>query len=75
MHRYGSGMSGWGYGLTTVSLVLFWGLVIAGITLLSWLVTAMHFTSQMFTVTRPRVPDVTLGEPPLTVGGRGRTIR
>lgn len=31
MFWYGDGMSGWGYALTTVSMVLFWGLVIAGI--------------------------------------------
>ena len=30
-HWYGSGMSGWGYALMTISLVLFLGLVIAGI--------------------------------------------
>ncbi|MER7555810.1 SHOCT domain-containing protein [Nocardioides sp. NPDC126508] len=28
MYWYGSGMSGWGYLLMTVSMVLFWGLVI-----------------------------------------------
>ena len=34
MYWYGSGMSGWGYALMTVSMVLFWGAVIAGIVLL-----------------------------------------
>lgn len=28
MYWYGSGMSGWGYALMTISMVLFWGLVI-----------------------------------------------
>lgn len=28
MYWYGSGMSGWGYVLMTLSMVLFWGLVI-----------------------------------------------
>lgn len=31
MFWYGNGMSGWGYALMTVSLVLFWGLVILGV--------------------------------------------
>ncbi len=31
MYWYGSGMSGWGYALMTVSMVLFWGAVIFGI--------------------------------------------
>ena len=31
MYWYGSGMSGWGYALMTVSMILFWGAVIAGI--------------------------------------------
>jgi len=31
MYWYGSGMSGWGYALMTVSMVLFWGAVIVGI--------------------------------------------
>ena len=34
MSWYGGGMSGWGYALGTISLVLFWGAVIAGIVLL-----------------------------------------
>jgi len=34
MYWYGSGMSGWGYGLMTVSMILFWGAVIFGIVLL-----------------------------------------
>ena len=34
----GNGMDGWGYGLMTVSMVLFWGLVIYGvITLIRYL--------------------------------------
>src|SRR5215471_11496632 len=31
MYWYGSGMSGWGYGLMTVSMILFWGAVIFGL--------------------------------------------
>jgi putative membrane protein len=31
MYWYGSGMSGWGYALMTVSMILFWGAVIAGV--------------------------------------------
>ena len=31
MYWYGSGMTGWGYALMTISLVLFWGAVIFGI--------------------------------------------
>jgi putative membrane protein len=34
MYWYGSGMSGWGYALMTVSVVLFWGAVIFGIVML-----------------------------------------
>lgn len=34
MYWYGNGMSGWGYGLMTLSMILFWGLVIYGIVLL-----------------------------------------
>ncbi|WP_063053484.1 SHOCT domain-containing protein [Nocardia arthritidis] len=33
MFWYGDGMSGWGYGLMTVGMVLFWALVIAGVIL------------------------------------------
>lgn len=31
MFWYGNGMSGWGYGLMTVGMVLFWALVIFGL--------------------------------------------
>lgn len=31
MYWYGNGMGGWGYALMTVSMVLFWGLVILGV--------------------------------------------
>ena len=34
MYWYGSGMSGWGYALMTISLILFWGAVIFGIVML-----------------------------------------
>ena len=31
MYWYGDHMSGWGYALTAVSMVIFWGLIIVGI--------------------------------------------
>ncbi|WP_228838686.1 SHOCT domain-containing protein [Nocardia amamiensis] len=31
MFWYSNGMTGWGYGLMTISMVIFWALVIAGI--------------------------------------------
>lgn len=31
MNWYGNGMNGWGYGLMTISMLLFWALVITGI--------------------------------------------
>jgi putative membrane protein len=31
MWWYGPGMNGWGYGLMTISMVLFWALIILGI--------------------------------------------
>ena len=31
MFWYGGGMSGWGYALMTISMVLFWALVIFGV--------------------------------------------
>ena len=34
MYWYSSGMSGWGYALMTISLILFWGVVIFGIVML-----------------------------------------
>lgn len=34
MMYWGNGMGGWGYVLMTVSMLLFWGLLIAGIVLL-----------------------------------------
>jgi putative membrane protein len=34
MYWYGGGMSGWGYALMSVSMILFWGAVIFGIVLL-----------------------------------------
>jgi putative membrane protein len=30
MYWYGEGMNGWGYALMTISMILFWALVIAG---------------------------------------------
>lgn len=34
MFWYGHGMGGWGYGLMTLSFIVFWGLVIVAIVLL-----------------------------------------
>jgi len=34
MFWYGNGMSGWGYGLMTAGMIVFWGLVIAGAVIL-----------------------------------------
>jgi putative membrane protein len=34
MFWYGNGMAGWGYALMTVSMVLFWALVIAAVVVL-----------------------------------------
>ncbi len=34
MYWYGDHMSGWGWGLMTVSMLLFWGLAIAGVVLI-----------------------------------------
>ncbi|MDT4985919.1 MAG: putative rane protein [Micromonosporaceae bacterium] len=34
MNWYGNGMNGWGYGLMTVSMLLFWALVIAAVVVL-----------------------------------------
>ena len=31
MYGYGIGMGGWGYALMTISMILFWGVVIYGI--------------------------------------------
>jgi putative membrane protein len=40
---YGNGMGGWGYALMTVSMVLFWGLVILGVVaLIRYLARAPH---------------------------------
>lgn len=40
MMYWGTGMSGWGYVLMTVSLLLFWGLLIAGVVSLARYVSA-----------------------------------
>jgi putative membrane protein len=35
MWWYGTGMNGWGYALMTVSMVLFWALVVVGVIVLA----------------------------------------
>ena len=60
MYWYGSGMSGWGYALMTVSLILFWGAVIFGI------VAVVRFAGRgarsSATSPPPRSPDGLLAE-------------
>lgn len=34
MNWYGNGMSGWGYALMSVNMLLFWGLLIGGVVVL-----------------------------------------
>ena len=52
MYWYGSGMSGWGYALMTVSMVLFWGAVIFGIVML-----VRHFGRSGQPPAEPRPPQ------------------
>ncbi len=59
MFWYGSGMSGWGYALMTIGLVLFWGAVIFGI------VTLVRYLARpgQHTATSPRpTPEQLLAE-------------
>jgi putative membrane protein len=55
MYWYGSGMSGWGYALMTISLVLFWGAVIAGIVAL--VRYARHGGGQVSASSAPPAPQ------------------
>ena len=34
MHWYGAGIGGWSFALMTVTMLLFWGLILAGVVLL-----------------------------------------
>ena len=52
MYWYGSGMSGWGYALMTVSMILFWGAVIFGIVML-----VRHFGRNGQPPAEPRPPQ------------------
>ena len=36
MHWHDHGMNGWGWGLMALAMVVFWGLVIAGVVVLVW---------------------------------------
>nr|WP_280478666.1 SHOCT domain-containing protein [Nocardia asiatica] len=49
MFWYGNGMTGWGYGLMAIGMVIFWVLVIAGI------VTLVRYTAAP-SLGRPTVP-------------------
>ena len=62
MFWYGDGMSGWGIALMTVSMVLFWGLVIVGI------VALVRYASRPLQQTGipqadRRAPDQVLADP------------
>ena len=60
MYWYGSGMSGWGYALMTVSLILFWGAVVFGIVML---VRSFGRGSQPPAATQaPKAPQTLLAE-------------
>jgi putative membrane protein len=60
MFWYGNGMSGWGYVLMTVSMVLFWALVIGGV------VMAVRYlgreTRPSFTSPQRHTPEQILAE-------------
>jgi putative membrane protein len=57
MWWYSSGMNGWGYALMTVSMVLFWALIIVGV------VTLVHYLARndQPTAARP-IPEQMLAE-------------
>jgi putative membrane protein len=54
MMYWGSGMGGWGYVLMTVSMLLFWGLLIAGVVLLVRYVQTARQPLQTTPVSDPR---------------------
>lgn len=61
MFWYGNGMSGWGYALMTVSMVLFWGLVIFGVVaLIRYLARASQRPQD--TTAPPPTPEQLLAE-------------
>ena len=53
MFWYGNGMSGWGYALMTVGMLLFWGLVILGV------VAMVRYLTRPTRVTGPAEPRPT----------------
>jgi putative membrane protein len=53
MFWYGNGMSGWGYVLMTVGMLLFWGLVILGVVVL------VRYLARPIRVTGPAEPRPT----------------
>jgi putative membrane protein len=62
MWWYGPGMNGWGYGLMTVSMVLFWALVIFGVVaLVRYLGRAERTTRDRPATGRP-TPEALLAE-------------
>ncbi|MGE5288594.1 MAG: SHOCT domain-containing protein [Micromonosporaceae bacterium] len=64
MYWYGSGMSGWGYALMTIGMVLFWGAVIAGIVALVRYVgrSSQHSGQQTAAPLSPQAPERLLAE-------------
>src|SRR5437762_1524303 len=61
MYWYGNGMNGWGYALMTVSMVLFWGLVIFGVVVLIRYLARASQRPQDTTAPRP-TPEQLLAE-------------
>lgn len=61
MFWYGNGMSGWGYGLMTVGMVVFWALLIGGFIALIRYTTAGSDTSAKTTLSGP-TPQQILAE-------------
>ena len=55
MFWYGPGMNGWGYGLMTVSMVLFWGLILFGVVALVRYVAREDRSAPAFRHTPERV--------------------
>ncbi|GAA4488515.1 hypothetical protein GCM10023094_48510 [Rhodococcus olei] len=61
MYWYGNGMSGWGYALMTVSMVLFWALVILGVVALIRYLTRVPQPPDSASAQRP-TPEQVLAE-------------